>query len=1003
MARLTAAGVVVMGGVVLATTAGAQALTFTRDDYASDAGARAIRSADFDRDGWLDVAHANIGRNSVTILLNHGGSSLVRTFEVPVGAGPFDLATGDFNRDAVPDLAVANADSHTISILLGRGDGSFTRADIAVPSQNPRGIATGDLNNDGRPDLIYTGYATGVVQALIGNGAGGFTAGSSYTAAGSQPQGVATGDFNHDRYLDVVVASNSASGLRILYGTSGGSFTVRTIAGHGNLNVIAVGDLNGDGWSDVAAASTGGSDVAVYLGGASGPVYMRPYMVGASPRGVALGDVNGDGRLDVITANRSSSTVSVLAGDRAHPGAFLAHEELAAATGSRAVVAEDFDGDGRLDVATGNEYTRAVTVLANITPFKRAAYTFSALTLPSDMLLDGGERFRPGTRFTTADFNRDGRLDFLVSGGGTSDAAGVVVVLRDGRSVALRGPTPLTGSLVDDFNADGHADVLYYSTDPAATAPATRFLTYLGDGRGSFTPSPTTIEPHSLEWCGAGDLNRDRRPDLVCDNLVLLGNGNGTFRSGQAFASPGEGAGFPGPLFADINRDGKLDVVAGFGVNHGDGTGGLVPGHELDMVDPGLAGPVLAVADLNHDGYVDLVIGSFPDAVRVAFGSADGFNRTDHYQVLEDYTSLLIADVNVDGHPDIVLNATHTSELAGNVMILFGNVDGTFEGAAFALAPGPVLAADLTGDGLPDLAAHDAHAFHVLVNERNDVNHQPLVPDYSVTVGYPCVTLDASASDPDQHALVLDWFDASGALITSGTGAFTALRLCVGQPGTYTFRRTASDGRGGTASGVVTLTYQVTLKEIVLYAAADNVQMAGHWSRIADPAAAGGFRAYDRNLGAPKVLQPLDAPANSITIPFLADPNLTYKLWLRLKADANSWANDSVWVQFTGAMNVPAGDVAYRPGTTPPGLPVSLEECVSCGVSGWGWEDDGFGAVNKNGVLIRFEPGPQMIVIQTREDGVSIDQVVLSAEKYLTTRPGAAKNDRTILPATSGR
>jgi hypothetical protein len=53
--------------------------------------------------------------------------------------------------------------------------------------------------------------------------------------------------------------------------------------------------------------------------------------------------------------------------------------------------------------------------------------------------------------------------------------------------------------------------------------------------------------------------------------------------------------------------------------------------------------------------------------------------------------------------------------------------------------------------------------------------------------------------------------------------------------------------------------------------------------------------------------------------------------------------------------------------------------------------------------LLRFDPGPRTIVIQTREDGVSIDQVVLSAEKYLTTRPGTAKNDRPILPATIPR
>src|SRR5687767_4694603 len=65
------------------------------------------------------------------------------------------------------------------------------------------------------------------------------------------------------------------------------------------------------------------------------------------------------------------------------------------------------------------------------------------------------------------------------------------------------------------------------------------------------------------------------------------------------------------------------------------------------------------------------------------------------------------------------------------------------------------------------------------------------------------------------------------------------------------------------------------------------------------------------------------------------------------------------------------------------GLEINLEECSGCGLSGWGWEDDGWGATNRNGVTVRFPAGGfQSIVIQTREDGVSIDQVVLSSEKY---------------------
>jgi hypothetical protein len=131
-------------------------------------------------------------------------------------------------------------------------------------------------------------------------------------------------------------------------------------------------------------------------------------------------------------------------------------------------------------------------------------------------------------------------------------------------------------------------------------------------------------------------------------------------------------------------------------------------------------------------------------------------------------------------------------------------------------------------------------------------------------------------------------------------------------------------------------------------------------------------------------------------VQFVADPTQEYKLWLRLKAEDDNWANDSVFVQFTGAKDG-AGNPIYEIGTTS-ALAVNLEECSGCGVSGWGWEDDGWGAVNVNGTTLRFpDGGSQTLRIQTREDGVSIDQIVLSAVKYKTTRPGAAKNDATLL------
>jgi hypothetical protein len=130
----------------------------------------------------------------------------------------------------------------------------------------------------------------------------------------------------------------------------------------------------------------------------------------------------------------------------------------------------------------------------------------------------------------------------------------------------------------------------------------------------------------------------------------------------------------------------------------------------------------------------------------------------------------------------------------------------------------------------------------------------------------------------------------------------------------------------------------------------------------------------------------------------LADPSQTYKLWVRMKAQNDSWANDSIFVQFEGGAQVGA-QTRYAIGTTD-ALDINLEECSGCGVSGWGWRDERWGATRTSApVLLRFTtPGYQRIRIQTREDGVSLDQFVLSAGQYLNTPPGPPKRDATILP-----
>src|SRR6185503_2977212 len=184
--------------------------------------------------------------------------------------------------------------------------------------------------------------------------------------------------------------------------------------------------------------------------------------------------------------------------------------------------------------------------------------------------------------------------------------------------------------------------------------------------------------------------------------------------------------------------------------------------------------------------------------------------------------------------------------------------------------------------------------------------------------------------------------------------------------------------------------------DIVLWAKkATNIN--GAWSLVEDATAAGGVRIANPDAGASKLATAAAAPASYFELPFVAETGRQYRLWIRGKAQNDSWQNDSTFVQFSGSVAAD-GTAAFRIGTTSAAV-VSIEESSGAGVAGWGWQDNGYGA-GVFGPTIAFDSTQQTLRVQVREDGLSIDQIVLSPVTYTTAAPGAAKNDTTILPAT---
>jgi hypothetical protein len=183
--------------------------------------------------------------------------------------------------------------------------------------------------------------------------------------------------------------------------------------------------------------------------------------------------------------------------------------------------------------------------------------------------------------------------------------------------------------------------------------------------------------------------------------------------------------------------------------------------------------------------------------------------------------------------------------------------------------------------------------------------------------------------------------------------------------------------------------------EIVIHAG--DVQPSnvhGRWELAADSTAAGGVALFNSNRGEPKPLGASASPANYVEFTFTAAAGVPYHFWMRMRALSNYYGNDSLLVQFTDSVDANNQPV-YRLGTTS-GASVILEEGIGAGLSGWGWNDNGYGVLADP--VYFSTSGPHVIRIQQREDGIYFDQIVMSAGTFFTKAPGAFKNDTVIVP-----
>jgi Flp pilus assembly secretin CpaC len=366
-----------LGGTTV--TGAIPSTTFPRTDFNVGQLPVALTSQDFNGDGNADIAVANQGDSTISILLGQGNGNFTQPKSPFVlGAneqGPSAIASGIFRlTDAThltrpADLVIANVNSNTVTVLLGNGDGTFAEAPgspFTVGAQ-PRSVVIADFNGDGKLDFAVADSGDNTIATFQGNGDGTFTpfpkSPFALPTGMQEPVAMVTGNFRNISTggADIAVVNEISNNVAILEATGDttfdGAFTVATGSPFavGNVPIaIAAGDLNSDGVPDLAVVNSADSTISVFINNGDATFAVAPSSplttsVGAGPSGVVIADFTNDGIGDIAVTNSGVATLGIYVG--LGLGSFGTRIELSTPAGPQAITKADFDGNGLPDVA----------------------------------------------------------------------------------------------------------------------------------------------------------------------------------------------------------------------------------------------------------------------------------------------------------------------------------------------------------------------------------------------------------------------------------------------------------------------------------------------------------------------------------------------------------------------------------------------------------------------------------------------------------------------------
>lgn len=596
-----------------------------------------ISVGDLDGDGKPELAIANFYSNSVSVFRNTAvsGSITTTSFSEKVdyitGSSPYSVSIGDLDGDGKPELAIANYGSATVSILRNNSSsGSITTSSFATKvdfttGENPISVSISDLDGNGKSDLAVANYGSSTVSVFRNTATiGSLTSGSFATkvdyVTGDSPFSVNSGDLDGDGQPELAIANTSGSvsilgnnpkfppNITSFSPTSGYIGTTVTITGSNfnataNQNVVFFGATK----ATVTAASTISLTVTVpsgatyqpltvlnlataligssatpfrvtFTGGAIATNSLDPkvdFTTGSTPYSLSMGDLDGDGKSDLVVANYGSATISVFRNTSVSgsttSNSFAPKVDFPTGTGPYFVSIGDLDRDGKPELAVANYGSATISI------FRNTATSGSIINSSFSTKVD----FTTGTgpvSMSMGDLDGDGKPELAVANYSSSTVSVFRNTATNGSITSTSfankidfttGTSPRSVSM-GDLDGDSKPE-LATANYGSSTVSVFRNTSLSGSITNASFAGKVDFTTHSSPYSvSIGDLDGDGKPDLTVANFYgatvsifrnTASSGNFTSNSFATKVDFATGLGSRSVSIGDLDGDGKPDLA----------------------------------------------------------------------------------------------------------------------------------------------------------------------------------------------------------------------------------------------------------------------------------------------------------------------------------------------------------------------------------------------------------------------------------------------------------